>query len=180
MATLPGPADTRRSTFKSRYTLSGAPVILRRKWSARAGVVAAAVVPGYMVHLAYNADDPLLPWGPVRAGLVGGFIGLLAWRASAIPCVVVSADRITIFGPLSRADVALRDIAYAEGNGGLAIHLKDGRSEYPWAFSSSLLDMGRSRRAADEINAAVESAHAREVSSESCRGMSRSLTLPWK
>ncbi|MFE7752785.1 PH domain-containing protein [Streptomyces sp. NPDC057428] len=154
------------------------PVTLRRKWSAAAGMVAATAVVAFgAYHSAFPESQER--WGGVRLGIGAGIVSLLFWVFVMRSRVVLTARGVEIVNPLVREWLpwgSVRDVELPR-EGGLVIKTAAGRDVHVWAFNGSLLDRGRTVRAAGVIERARPAVGDGTASLEEA---TRRWALPWR
>ncbi|MFG2565395.1 hypothetical protein ACGFR6_08140 [Streptomyces sp. NPDC048567] len=158
-------------------------LVLRRTWSVAAGVL--LIVALHLFNLVQEARLESTPEAPYAVGVVwmGAVMGLtctVVWAAVVRSRVTLTrGEGIEVLNPLRRIRLPWNAFTGTErGESGLEIRAGDGFVAHAWAFSSSMLDMGRTDRARSMIDQAA--AHARHTGELGSGSPGRSWSLPWR
>jgi hypothetical protein len=129
--------------------------ILRRKWSARGGCGIAVIMNCFVAWGSYSLSRE--PLGPLRLGFACGIVTLIAWTLIVSSHVKISDDGVLICNPFKRYWIPwgeLSEVRCPPRGGGLEMGDRSGNVRNVWAFSPSMLDMGRTIQARDDITVA--------------------------
>ncbi|WP_405938262.1 hypothetical protein OG338_17755 [Streptomyces sp. NBC_00726] len=158
-------------------------LVLRRKGSVAAGVV--LIIALHVVNLmtVITIDlDPGVSYGMavLRLGVATGLACTVAWSAVVRSRVVLTrGEGIRVINPLGRAWMPWTSFVDARrSRSGLEIRGTGDFVVHAWAFSSSMLDMGRTDRARSTIDQAA--AYARHTGELGSGSPGRSWSLPWR